>query len=295
MQRTFFSKRIALGSIGAVLGLVVIAAGFAYWNLWDRYQVLESDKLALEERLGIKEEDLSQVQDEKVNLQSELEGEREKVQDLGKEVGDIAETVGVLDKLSKLDAELLQKYSKVSFLNEHYIPSSLSPISMEYRIDAERNLLIHSSVLSYLEDMLSDAKDDGVEMYVTSAYRSFGTQSSLKAGYIVTYGAGTANSFSADQGYSEHQLGTTVDVTTKDIGVGLSGFGSTDAYIWLQENAYKYGFILSYPSGNAYYIFEPWHWRFVGVKLARDLHRQGESFYGVDQREIDKYLVYIFD
>jgi D-alanyl-D-alanine carboxypeptidase len=87
----------------------------------------------------------------------------------------------------------------------------------------------------------------------------------LKSQYRVTYGAGTANSFSADQGYSEHQLGTTVDFTTPKVGGTLTGFDKTDSYKWLQNNAYKYGFILSYPSSNGYYIFEPWHWRFVGL------------------------------
>jgi D-alanyl-D-alanine carboxypeptidase len=60
-------------------------------------------------------------------------------------------------------------------------------------------------------------------------------------------------------------------------------------------NAYKYGFTLSYPKGNTSYVFEPWHWRFVGVKLATDLHNQGKNFYDLDQRSIDAYLVNFFD
>jgi D-alanyl-D-alanine carboxypeptidase len=111
----------------------------------------------------------------------------------------------------------------------------------------------------------------------------------------VTYGSG-ANAFSADQGYSEHQLGTTFDFTTEGIGGGLvTSFENTPAFAWLKDNAHKYGFTLSYPKDNAYYVYEPWHWRFVGEDLAEDLHEAGKTFYDWDQREIDKYLIKIFD
>ena len=110
----------------------------------------------------------------------------------------------------------------------------------------------------------------------------------------MTYGSG-ANAFSADQGYSEHQLGTTIDFTTDAIGSSFSGFEDTASFEWLMENAHRYGFILSYPDNNAYYQYEPWHWRFVGVDLARDLHRDEKGFYDLDQREIDTYLIKLFD
>lgn len=148
--------------------------------------------------------------------------------------------------------------------------------------------------MEFLEDMLDAAKDDGIDLKVLSAYRSFDEQISVKQSHTVVYGSG-ANTFSADQGYSEHQLGTTVDLTTPEINGAYESFADTDAYQWLQKNAYKYGFILSYPEGNAYYVFEPWHWRFVGVDLARDLHRKGDNFYDWDQRKIDEYLIKIFD
>ena len=72
-------------------------------------------------------------------------------------------------------------------------------------------------------------------------------------------------------------------------------FEKTPAFTWLKENAHDYGFILSYPKGNLYYQYEPWHWRFVGEDLAEDLFEDGKEFYELDQREIDEYLVDIFD
>lgn len=282
--------------VPALGGMVVLLAigGYLYWNLQLRYDTLESEKIALEKTLSVREETLADIESQKTNLEGELTGEKQKVEELGEQVGEITETLEEFDKLSKIDPELLQKYSKVFFLNEHYTPAQLSSIETEYRWDEDKDMQVHSSVRRYLEDMLSDAVDDGVNMYVVSAYRSFGTQSALKAGYQTTYGSG-ANRFSADQGYSEHQLGTTVDLTVIGVGAALGGFDNTEAYTWLQENAYKHGFVLSYPQDNAYYVFEPWHWRFVGEDLARKLHREEQGFYDLEQREIDEYLISIFD
>jgi D-alanyl-D-alanine carboxypeptidase len=111
--------------------------------------------------------------------------------------------------------------------------------------------------------MLVVAENDGINLRIISAYRSFGSQSELKSSYLMTFGSG-ANKFSADQGYSEHQLGTALDFTTAELEANFINFDKTTAYQWLLNNAFKYGFILSYPEGNQYYQFEPWHWRFVG-------------------------------
>ncbi len=73
------------------------------------------------------------------------------------------------------------------------------------------------------------------------------------------------------------------------------GFEESEAYDWLVRNAHRYGFTLSYPEDNAYYIFEPWHWRFVGTKLADDLRDENVHFYDLEQREIQEYLISIFD
>ena len=226
---------------------------------------------------------------------STLTEEQKKNEDLMDKFEDITDSVEDLEKLSETDPELLRKYSKVYFLNEHYVPVSLTNIGEEYVNSQGTNLEIHSDVLSYLEEMMDSAKEDDLSLQVLSAFRSFGTQSELKASYTFTYGSGTANSFSADQGYSEHQLGTAVDFTTVALGGALLGFDTTPEYRWLLDNAHRYGFVLSYPAGNSYYKFEPWHWRFVGTALSRRLHDEDKHFYDLDQREIDKYLQNFFD
>jgi LAS superfamily LD-carboxypeptidase LdcB len=241
---------------------------------------LTSELAALKEEYGILNDDYTSELGRNENFQSQIKK--------------ISKTVGTLDKLSKTDKELLQKYSKVYFLNEHYIPEQLSTLDNKYVYDESRTQQLHSKVLPSFTKMVDAAKEDGVDLFVVSAYRSFQTQAQLKGTYTVKYGTG-ANAFSADQGYSEHQLGTTIDFTTKGINGGLSGFQNTPAYTWLKDNAYKYGFTLSYPEKNSYYTFEPWHWRFVGADLASDLHSAKANFYDWDQRKIDGYLINIFD
>ncbi len=211
------------------------------------------------------------------------------------EVGDISGAVETLEKLTTTDPELLAKYSKVFFLSDNYAPARLSEIPKEYAYFEDRSMQLIPEVQPFLKRLMERAKRDGVELFVYSAFRSFDTQEALKGQYTVTYGAGTANQFSADQGYSEHQLGTTVDFMTTGIGGSLDAFGTTKAYEWLTKNAYRYGFVLSYPQGNQYYIYEPWHWRFVGEDLAGDLHDDDTYFYSLDQRAIDKYLPTLFD
>ena len=248
------------------------------------------------------------LQKEKTSILSELEHaregnlellqavrERQSIIDLFQgQISSIGSAVGTLEKLSQTDKELLKKYSKIYFLSENYRPAQLTVIDKKYLYNKD-DAYIHTQVLSYLEKLLEAAHADGIDLLIASAFRSFETQISLKSEYKVIYGAGTANQFSADQGYSEHQLGTAVDFTTLDVGGIFSKFQTDPVYQWLLENAYRYGFILSYPKDNTYYKFEPWHWRFVGVTLAKRLYIDKEYFYDLGQREIDEYLIKLFD
>lgn len=229
------------------------------------------------------------------NTQENIAAVKTQVGGVEQSVGSISGTVGNLQKLSQIDPQLLKKYSKVYFMNENYTPAHLTAIPSDYVYSQTRSEQFLSESWPYLKNLLDEAKANGVTLYVKSAYRSFAEQKSLKSSYSVVYGAGTANAFSADQGYSEHQLGTTLDFITTGLGGQLNGFDKTQSYQWLLDNAYRFGFELSYPKGNSYYMYEPWHWRYVGVKLATYLHDNKLNFYNLDQREIDKYLINTFD
>lgn len=227
--------------------------------------------------------------------QQNIDAVKNQVGGVEQTVGSISGAVGNLQKLAAVDPELLKKYSKVYFMNENYVPAHLTPIPSDFVYSSTRGEQFISEATPHLLSLLSFAKGSGISLYVKSGYRSFAEQKSLKSTYSVTYGAGTANTFSADQGYSEHQLGTTLDFVTVGLNGQLAGFDKTPAYQWLLDNGFRFGFVLSYPKGNKYYVYEPWHWRFVGVKLATYLHDNKINFYDLDQREIDKYLATTFD
>lgn len=285
-----------------ILAVALLATGAFAGIGWSRYSAADGSRAEAEAAAEAARTEaasstvaLELARTETAQLAEQLAAERERADTLAQEKRRAERKADELEDLAKLDPELLAKYSKVFFLNENYEPPKVVEIPAEYRSPEDRELSIRKEVLPFLKRLIEAAEDDGVEINVASAFRSFDQQAELKGQYTVTYGASSANAFSADQGYSEHQLGTTVDFTSPENGGGLSGFSRTEAFTWLEDNAYRYGFILSYPEGNAYYVYEPWHWRFVGEDLARHLHKKNLSFYDLDQRDIDSYLGEIFD
>ncbi len=294
--------------IGIITIIEVIAAfSFVYANVSKKNALLREETAGLYRSIDLMNVHIEHLEKDNSDLTEILEQERVTINSLStnleqeqaknalfeSQIQTLSGTVGTLTKLSQTDRELLKKYSKVYFLSENYIPAKLTQIDQQYILKKDDEY-IHTDVLSFLTRMFAEANAGGNNLKIVSAYRSFDEQAAVKTGYKVLYGSG-ANQFSADQGYSEHQLGTTMDITTQNLG-GLSlQFEKQPGYKWLTDNAYRFGFILSYPKNNAYYQYEPWHWRFVGVELATKLHDESKRFYDVTQREIDMYLISIFD
>jgi LAS superfamily LD-carboxypeptidase LdcB len=296
---------------GILVTLVVLGgAGFMVWTTQHTATQSTIDSVARElastsaalaefktiylEEKKVREEKILELSDGLYGAQQILADLSETFEDVEGDVKQLSGSVDDLEKLSTTDPELLQKYSKVYFLNEHYVPADLDVIQEEYDYVNGKEATIHADVLPYLEDLLEEASEDGIKLLVLSGYRSFAEQTTLKDAYLVRYGSG-ANTFSADQGYSEHQLGTTIDFTDEATGEYLQGFEGTQAFTWLTNNAYKFGFVMSYPKNNEHYVYEPWHWRFVGKDLARYLHRNNKYLYDLEQRTIDTYLGSLFD
>ncbi len=125
------------------------------------------------------------------------------------------------------------------------------------------------------------ATGDGLT--VVSPYRSYGDQVSVYNGWVSRLGQAQADRQSARPGYSEHQTGLAVDIDTAT----AQSFGQTPAGQWLAQNSWQYGFVVRYQDGQepvTGYEYEPWHFRYVGVPLATELHREGfpslETFFG---------------
>lgn len=129
--------------------------------------------------------------------------------------------------------------------------------------------------------MINSAKKDGIDLSIVSGYRSYQTQVSTynywlsKNNNNVEY----VDTFSARPGHSQHQLGTAIDFSSSEIGDVLGdSFDNTNASKWLIENAYKYGFVISYPKGHENvtgYKYESWHYRYIGKENALEMKNSG--------------------
>ena len=136
--------------------------------------------------------------------------------------------------------------------------------------------------------MYNDAKKEGINLFVVSAYRSYSYQEKLYNNYITMYGIDYANTVSAKPGFSEHQTGLAMDILSP--GVQMSEFENTKAYSWLKENSYKYGFILRYPKDKTYltgYAFESWHYRYLGKEMAKKVYDENITY--------DEYYTFYLD
>ncbi|MCL1912706.1 MAG: M15 family metallopeptidase [Eubacteriaceae bacterium] len=129
-----------------------------------------------------------------------------------------------------------------------------------------------------LMQMIADAKDEGVKMYLSSGFRSFSLQSSLYDRAVASSGAN--QNASAPPGHSEHQLGYAADLTCNEIVEGhlTVEFEQTQAFKWLLANSHRYGYILRYTRENialTEYMYEPWHFRYIGEELAFQYVNEG--------------------
>ncbi len=153
---------------------------------------------------------------------------------------------------------------------DDYTPSFLVEINPVIPTKNNRLICLDETTAVHLKELFDAAKADGYNIVVTSGYRSPHAQENLYNDIVSEHGTeGTLRV--AEPGHSEHQLGTTLDLTTSRISYdsAAQSFGDTPEGIWLQEHAGKYGFIMSYPKDKQEetgYIYEPWHWRFVGIE-----------------------------
>lgn len=157
------------------------------------------------------------------------------------------------------EAGLLTIVNKDNPIQEEYVPNL---------VECYHAIFVDKRVGDSLSAMLEAAKEEGYSMYVVSGYRSKERQATLYE----------ENADSDQEGYSEHQLGLAVDVTTEDYMETDQGFADTAEYRWLSTHCAEYGFVVRYPkekeelTGHA---FEPYHLRYVGVEDATKMAEQG--------------------
>lgn len=172
---------------------------------------------------------------------------------------------------SKIDV-LVNKYHK---LDENYEPSDLTIIDSKYASGTQK---LRKEAQIKFEEMASDMAKENLKIYAGSTYRSYTYQKGLYDRYVKKDGFSAAETYSARSGYSEHQLGLAVDIVN-----GKWDYLSENdkEYDYLINNSYKYGFILRYPRGSEYitgYMFEDWHFRYLGVELATKVFNSGLTY-----------------
>ena len=201
---------------------------------------------------------------------------------------DIDETVRIINsginynfytnvKESDLSKGMYTLVNKYNYLNADYVPENLVKVDFAYTAN---NTYVVNVAYDNFVNLVEAAKELGLTIKATTCYRSFDFQKILYDKYVRIDGVEAADTYSARPGFSEHQLGYSIDLTNGE-SVPFEEFHNTKEYEWLKDNAYKYGFILRYPKDKEYitgYIFEPWHIRYVGYDIAKYIYENNITY-----------------
>lgn len=172
----------------------------------------------------------------------------------------------VLEFEKKYNNEWIDFYELVD--KKHKLPSSYEPSDL-VPLESNESYVVNKSTLSLtkeaekaLREMGKASKEDGITLTISSSYRSYKYQDRTFKYWSSIDGEEKAERYSARPGTSQHQLGTAVDFGSID-----DSFAETKQYKWLMDNAYKYGWSLSFPYGYedvTGYKWESWHFRYIG-------------------------------
>lgn len=167
-------------------------------------------------------------------------------------------------------------------LSNSYVPSDLVVPRVSLRLESSSpEMQLRYVAARALERLVIEARNNGLELMLTSAYRSYDQQVGLYNFYTEKNGQASADGYSARPGHSEHQTGLAVDLAPLSRFCELEEcFGDTPEGKWLASNAPKYGFIIRYEKGNRLltgYEYEPWHVRYIGEELASKINSSGQT------------------
>lgn len=172
---------------------------------------------------------------------------------------------------ANLEDDLLILVNKYNVLDENYKPDDLKKVNSNYSYWGE----LREEAADAFLTMAKAASKEGLKLINTSPFRSYELQTKLYEGYSKRDGKAAADRYSARPGFSEHQTGLATDIVTPTS--TLNTFKDTKEFAWMQENSYKYGFILRYGKDMEYitgYNYEPWHYRYVGLEAAKIIYEE---------------------
>ncbi|MCQ2454683.1 MAG: M15 family metallopeptidase [Clostridia bacterium] len=186
---------------------------------------------------------------------------------------------------NKIDSKtgLDTTYSNLMLVNgSHPLPDNYDSEVRKDLVEIDKKLRnndyvtkIHKTVYPYIKAMVEAAQNDGVELKIWSPFRSFADQNVLFENQVKRVGGDEekAATVVARAGTSEHNTGICADFNMAD-----DAFENTPMYEWMCKNAENYGFILRYPKSKqdkTGVIYESWHWRFVGIEMAKKINESG--------------------
>ena len=186
-----------------------------------------------------------------------------------------------MDKEDYTDSLIISDFSTDMLVNKHrsltedYKPDDLVSIDSEYAADdtqAGARIAVNAFISMY-----KAAKDEGLDLVINSSYRSYQDQVDICDTYRELYGENYVQNYVAQPGFSEHQTGLSFDIGSRNSNI----FAESDEYTWVQENAHKYGFIQRFPEeyeAITGFRAEPWHYRYVGKKIATYIYEHDISF-----------------
>lgn len=179
--------------------------------------------------------------------------------------------------------------NKKNALPDGYKPADLVVPAVKLRLGAgAEQMQLRAEAAQALEALFLAAKNEGYELMLGSGFRSFALQKSFYDGYVAKDGQAAADTYSARPGHSEHQTGLGVDIDRFDQKCHLQEcFGDLPEGQWLATHAHEHGFVLRYYNGKqdiTGYIYEPWHFRYVGKELAAEVYKSSltlEEFFNL--------------
>ena len=148
-------------------------------------------------------------------------------------------------------------------------------VNKTYSLPKDYNPGVDATAESAFKKMQSAAAAEGLNIYISSGFRSYDYQSGLYERYAQRDGYAAADRYSARPGHSEHQTGLAFDLNSID-----DSFADTKEGKWVAENCHKYGFIIRYPKGKediTGYMYESWHIRYLGVDMATKVYESGKT------------------
>lgn len=188
-------------------------------------------------------------------------------------------------ELEYLESILNDKYfvliNRDNKLDKSYVPSNLKKSEAKF-LDYVQDNNLESATSDAARKMFEAAAQDGISLIGVSGYRSYSLQKKLYETRVRENGEEKTRAYTAEPGASEHQSGLAIDILCNEYQTLDEGFENTDAFRWLTENCYKYGFILRYLKGKediTGYNYEPWHFRYIGnEEIAEDIMNRGLTF-----------------